>query len=166
MDSGFLIKFLCFCAVKWFCGCLHRGASQQRAVATQTWFFLSTQHHVHVVKLKPKCAAVCFPLSWERPQKQIFNESREAGIFHLSVNLKQNQVSWHNSLSEVVMERRVLLSLWHLGVLQSSFPARAAQALGMSHVNWITEAIRVFAVQCGKKGEGSQGEGISSNRQE
>lgn len=70
--------------------------------------FLSTQHHVCVVKLKPKCAAVCFPLCRERPQRQIFNELREAGIFHLSVNLKQNQVNWHNSLSEAVMERRMV----------------------------------------------------------
>lgn len=112
MDSGFLIKFLCFCAAEWFSGCEGRMSAQRCLTAAghghTDLFFWASQHHVHVVKLKPKCAAVCFPLCRERPQRQIFNESREAGVFHLSVKLKQNQVNCHNSLSEAMVEGKVV----------------------------------------------------------
>lgn len=109
-------------------GCLHGGISQDWVLATQTWFF---EHPVSClpVRLKPKGAAVCFPLvARAGPQRQIFNESTEKWNFPASLNLKQNQGSWHNALSEAVMERRELLPLCPLGVLQSTYPWRAAWA--------------------------------------
>lgn len=114
MHSGSLIKCLYFCAAQWLPGC-EGGVCMEAPHRNGFWphrpAFLSTQHHVCLVKLKPKCAAVCFPLVVRaRPQKQIFNESRERRWnFPASVNLKQNQGNWHRSLSEAVMERRGLL---------------------------------------------------------
>lgn len=121
--------------------------------------FLSTQHHIHVVKLKPECAAVCFPLCGERPQRQIFNESREAGIFHLSVNLKQNQVNWHNSLSEAVMERRVVAAPVTLGCVSVCISSQSSTSPCYVSSWIITEAIRVLCCTAWEEGRRSLGWG-------